>query len=92
MNYKTIVAWNTKRPYSVNGQRIAAGILEEDVYFADVDRSIFGKLEKKLPEGYAFDDELVTVFVMGEYDKGCYTDVLFQDVKDLIDCASQAPK
>ena len=88
MNFKTIVAWNTNKPYSVNGQRIAVGITEEDkVYFADADRNIFGVLKKKLPPGYAFDDDLITEYVLHKYGAGHYTDALFQDVKVLVDYA-----
>ena len=68
--YVEIIAWNTGRCYSKMGQRIAAGhTTEGDVYFADIDRGIFGKLKSTQSRA-----ALNPTAVMRQYDTGDYTD------------------
>lgn len=38
-----IKTWNTGNPYSCEGQRIAATMIDGTVYFADADRGIDGE-------------------------------------------------
>ena len=38
-----IITWNTRRLYTEHGQRIAAQVVGNTVYFTDVDRCIDGK-------------------------------------------------
>jgi hypothetical protein len=66
-------AWNTKRQYRPEGQRIAAGLLEDGtVMFADVDRGIFGKIDKKFPPAPVQSEEYFQWFVMYHYDRNNY--------------------
>jgi len=48
-----ILAWNTNRPYTGNGQRIAACAIDNGVYMVDVDRGLsyfFRKCPLERPE------------------------------------------
>ena len=62
------LAFNTGRQYSENGQRIAAGLLDDgDILFVDIDRG----LEYVIPAGAV---SFTQAAIMAAYDKGdqCY--------------------
>jgi hypothetical protein len=58
------LAFNTGRQYSENGQRIAAGLLDDgDILFVDIDRG----LEYVIPAGAV---SFTQAAIMAAYDKG----------------------
>ena len=59
-----ILVWNTGRKYSKSGQRIAATIHDDKVYFVDQDRMISGVLRELVP--------LTQSAVMDAYDHNRY--------------------
>jgi len=87
MPFESVAAWNTGRGYTLKGQRVAAGLCGVDVYFADIDREIFGKISMKPWRSVFYDDDEIQMYVMSNYDTGQYENVLFQEVKELIDFA-----
>jgi hypothetical protein len=64
-----MIVFNTMRPYSRHGQRIAADFHTDDtIVFVDVDRGIAGVID---PLG--FNDDLTQHNVMHDYDHCTYT-------------------
>ncbi len=96
--------WNTQRPYSPAGQRMAAIVLlgQDQIAFADFDRQICGVVH--CDERALFDNsgiaDAVRLHVMHAYDHGQYFDVGLYDAaqtlnmdpdamrKTLMGCAS----
>lgn len=62
---KQITVWNTGRPYTKYGQRIAACLHEGVIVFVDVDRGLHGIIEVRKDAKY----DLKTL-VMHKYDNG----------------------
>lgn len=62
-----VIAWNTGRGYSEHGQRIGAVLVDHLIYFADIDRGIFGVIDADEVEV-----ELTPMGVMRAYDNGMY--------------------
>lgn len=63
-SFKKTLAFNTGRQYSKNGQRIAAGLLNDgSILFADIDRG----LEYLIPAGSASFDQNS---ILAAYDNG----------------------
>lgn len=58
--------FNTRRPYTVEGQQIVCMFDGQWIYFADLDRHIYGKWEHPT-------SEFNTASIMYAYDKGWYT-------------------
>lgn len=72
MSYTTgqIVAWNTGRKYTENGQRIAARYTLSEIQYVDVDRSIEGSVPFT---GWIRDADDLKTKVMAAYDNGLGT-------------------
>ena len=69
--FKYIESFNTGRQYSVNGQRMAAGVTTDGkVLFADVDRLIYGEINAVY---HKYDN--LQWFVMYHYDRNNYTPI-----------------
>lgn len=66
------IQFNTGRRYSPSGQRIVARLDEQTarVYFQDLDRFIYGELDKAFPNGE--NASYLPAFLMREYDHGNY--------------------
>jgi len=60
------IHFNTKRRYTVHGQRITAILVDDMVTFKDHDRLIIGQFKCSFPE--LFD----RAYVMERYDAGAY--------------------
>lgn len=80
-------AWNTGRPYTESGQRIAACVATNDagvseLLFADIDRNIDGciKLDKPLDSV-----KQIRGLVMGGYDNGQYNSLCASKAVDFND-------
>jgi hypothetical protein len=85
-----IVAFNTGRGYTEKGQRIACKVFEGHIYFADIDRGIYGRISCDL-EGLHSAQSLQNR-VMHWYDKGMYVDACNGDlITELRNAAAQAP-
>lgn len=80
-------AWNTERRYTAEGQRIAAGLYDDGtVVFADIDRGIYGKIDKKFPPQPVQSEEYFQWFVMYHYDRNNYCSHC-TDMKELMKLA-----
>jgi len=67
------VCWNTGRPYTDEGQRIAAVVASGCVYFYDIDRGINGWYEAPthpLSKWLPLEDSVMTKYDAGEYTQG----------------------
>lgn len=64
---ENIQLFNTHRPYTSEGQRIAYGVSEGKTYFADVDRKIYGVIHAVVDD----DRELLRRYDAGGYDAAC---------------------
>ena len=64
MNSLNLIAWNTARPYTKNGQRIAAAEIAGGVFMKDIDRNL----------EYFFEDcAFNRVAILNAYDDGAFS-------------------
>ena len=82
-----IVCWNTGRPYTKNGQRISATLIDGVIYFSDIDRGIAGQIEPSadmLP--YVERSGININGLMSAYDKCEYKELSYgSDIRSALD-------
>ena len=84
-----IVCWNTDRPYTNNGQRISATLIDGNIYFSDIDRSIAGEIVASPFTLHQIENEIDTAYksaVMPAYDTGEFKDLEWgSDIRKTLD-------
>tara|TARA_R110002126_G_scaffold79236_1_gene196773 strand:+ start:350 stop:631 length:282 start_codon:yes stop_codon:yes gene_type:complete len=87
------LAFNTGRTYTAEGQRIAAGLLDNgDIVFNDIDRTICGTIAAN---GLTLDEVInfncfTQAAVMADYDANRYTDGLAAEIRTQLQTLAQS--